>query len=457
MNVENLRKKYPTFIYKNFFLRQNGRDLEISFNFQIPPDIEFNPKVVIKSLPEGRLEQVPQGVLNNLAFHMGLAEIASYWKTMCSPRIIIEAGKLDDYQISWWSKLLTEGMGQFFWENGIEKVEDFFSIESHGQIFGQRAEVSRQRTLIPVGGGKDSAVTLGLLGKSEPGVFMLNPILASQRISKIAGIKDEVSIQRKIDPRLLDLNEKGYLNGHTPFSSYLAFLSIFCAYVYGYSEVAFSNERSSDESNVIFNGKKINHQYSKTTEFEVDFRSYNEKYLTNVKYFSFLRPLHELQIAKLFSEMPVYFEAFRSCNVGQKSDSWCGHCPKCLSTYILLHPFLELAQMEKIFSADLFADSSLYSVLEQLVRGDMVKPFECVGTRIELKAAMAMSIERLERGGATLPVLLKMSLDNGLTEISMASVGDKLLHDWNSDNFLDSKLESVLRKALKLYHSPLIL
>jgi hypothetical protein len=79
----------------------------------------------------------------------------------------------------------------------------------------------------------------------------------------------------------------------------------------------------------------------------------------------------------------------------------------------------------------------------------MVKPFECVGTRIELRAAIAMSIQRLKEGGEALPVLLKMALDNNLTDLSLVSVGDKLLNDWNDNNFLDDKSESILRGALK--------
>jgi hypothetical protein len=450
MNVEDLRRKYPDFIYKSFSLKQVGEDLEISFNFQVPPDIEFNPKVVIKNVSEESLKQVPKDVLNNLVFHLGLFEIPSYWKTTSSGRIVIEAGKLDDYQISWWSKLLLEGMGQFFWENGIDEVENFFKIESRGMVLEGRGEVFGKRVLISVGGGKDSAVTLDLLGNgnSNAGAFMLNPIPASERISDIAGVERRVIVKRTIDQKLLDLNRQGYLNGHTPFSSYLAFLSVFCAYLFGYSEVAFSNEASSNEANVESRGRKVNHQYSKTTEFEEDFRKYNEKYLTNVTYFSFLRPLHELQIAKLFCKTSKYFEAFRSCNVGQKNDSWCNYCPKCLSTYILLHPFLDQDQVKKIFSADLFADFSLYSILEQLVRDDLVKPFECVGTRIELRAAMAMSIKGLKEGGETTPVLLKMALDNKLTDLSLVSVGDKLLNEWNDYNFLDDNYESILREAL---------
>lgn len=451
MNVETLREKYPNFVYKSFDSKRNSGNLDLSFNFQAPPDIEFNPKVVLKNIPQGALDQVPRQALNNFVFHLGLAEIPSYWKATCSPTIRIEAGQLDNYQVEWWKKLLMKGMGQFFWENGIEAGSNFFTIESQGQVFGNKAEVLRRRVLIPVGGGKDSAVTLQLLGNRKPiaGVFILNSVPASERLSQIAKIDDKVIVERVIDPRLLDLNAKGYLNGHTPFSSYLAFLSNFCAFVYEYSDVAFSNERSSDEANTILDGKKINHQYSKTTEFEQDFRDYTGKYLSNVSYFSFLRPLYELQIAELFSKMPQYFEAFRSCNVGQKTDSWCGHCPKCLSTYVLLHPFLSQDQIVSVFSHDLFEDDSLYSTLEQLVREDLVKPFECVGTRVELKAALALSARKLVESGSSLPSLVKRAEDARLFDKSMIDIADKLLHDWNSNNFLDDGMKVILKEALK--------
>ena len=60
-----------------------------------------------------------------------------------------------------------------------------------------------------------------------------------------------------------------------------------------------------------------------------------------------------------------------------------------------------------------------------------------------------MSIQRLKSSGEEISVLLKMALDDKLTDLSLLSVGDKLLHDWNSDNFLDYKHEVILREALK--------
>src|SRR5699024_1564771 len=123
------------------------------------------------------------------------------------------------------------------------------------------------------------------------------------------------------DKNLLELNSKGFLNGHTPFSAMVAFLSYLTAYLLGKKYIALSNEDSANESNV--KNEKINHQYSKTLEFENDFREYQERYLkAEVDYFSMLRPISELQIAYLFSKLEKYHKVFKSCNVGSKKEPW---------------------------------------------------------------------------------------------------------------------------------------
>src|SRR5204863_3654535 len=140
--------------------------------------------------------------------------------------------------------------------------------------------------------------------------------------------------------QLLDLNARGFLNGHTPFSAYLGFLGAVSLLLYGYTDVIVSNERSSDEGNVLYRGKDINHQYSKSFRFERMFDEYLQKYLiTNGRYFSFVRPLYELQIGKLFADFPEFFDLFKSCN-RNRSDSWCGQCAKCLSVFLTLYPFV---------------------------------------------------------------------------------------------------------------------
>ena len=189
----------------------------------------------------------------------------------------------------------------------------------------------------------------------------LNPTRASKKIMKIARCKSSIIVERKIDKKLLELNQKGGLNGHTPFSAYLAFLSVLCAVLFDFKFIAFSNERSSNEGNLKYLGRVINHQYSKSFDFEKKFRDYSKKYLAkNVEYFSFLRPLYEIQIAKIFSKYPQYLNAFLSCNEAYKTYSgkkkptrkWCGNAPNAslsLSAFVLSSKKKQLEFLERIY------------------------------------------------------------------------------------------------------------
>lgn len=423
MNYKDLRKKYPIFVYRKYDYKIDGDDLLISFLFAIDPDIVFAPTLRFKNISQDRLASLDKAVFNNFAFHLGLAEIPSYWKSTCSSKIIIEAGYLDNYQLDWWKDLILNGMGQFFYENKIDFTSpDFISLSSTSKNslpFSKNS--SSSGVLIPVGGGKDSAVTLELL-KDFPraAAFLVNPTKAALDTVRLSGLKEQIVVERNIDDKLSELNKKGYLNGHTPFSSVIAYLSSFAAYLYGYKDIALSNERSSDEENTEYLDRKINHQYSKTFEFENKFREYLDKYLSDANYFSFLRPVYEIQIAKIFSNMDKYFNVIRSCNVGQKTNTWCSNCSKCLSTYILLKPFLGPEKTNKIFGEDLVHKPELKGTLSELIDDGKVKPFECVGTREELKIALQME-------------------ENSDNEI---------LSSWNDKNNLSGEYQDILKKHL---------
>src|SRR5439155_13217511 len=163
---------------------------------------------------------------------------------------------------------------------------------------------------------------------------------------------------------------------HTPFSAYLAFLGAVCQLMYGYSNVVVANERSSDEGNVVYRGKEINHQYSKSFRFETLFDEYLKKYLVSAgRYFSFLRPLYELQIGKVFSNFPEMWGLFKSCN-RNRSESWCGECPKCVSVFLTMYPFTSGAALKEVFGSDLLYRDETIRILRQLA-GLEVKPFEC--------------------------------------------------------------------------------
>jgi hypothetical protein len=302
-------------------------------------------------------------------------------------------------------------MGQFFYENKIDwRTKNFLKITSSKKNGSYPfADELKNRYLVPVGGGRDAIMTLELLKKQNKQInaFLVNPAQAAKEVVKTAKINNPIVVKRTIDPTLLRLNKKGFLNGHTPFTSVLSFLSVFCGVLFDYKNIAFSNEKSANEGNVKYLGKMINHQWSKSSEFEKKFKSYCKKYLVkNINYSSLLRRYTELEISKMFLKYPKYFSVFSSCNTGIKlGKRWCGNCPKCLFVYATFYPFLEKKKLLKIFGRDIFKNKNLLPVMKDLIGEDAPKPFECVGTKKESRLAFYLSLKKAQRIGET-PYLL---------------------------------------------------
>jgi hypothetical protein len=449
MQIQELRKKYPRFVYESFDYKITGNDLKIVFCFGIEPDINFKPKLVIKKINKKRLRQILRKQvlrlnLDNLIFNLGLMEIPTYWKATCSPEIVVKAGPLNNEQIKWWRNLIIKGLGQFFYENKIDwRPSTFLKIRTcHRQNLDfslcskfttDPANLTRQGLvkfdgklrngyLVPFSGGRDSIVTLESLKKSadwrsKTALFLVNPNGQIKKAAKVSRVKKQIIVKRVIDKRLLELNKKGYLNGHTPFTALLSFLSVFCAALFNYKNIAFSNEKSANEGNVKYLGKIINHQWAKSSEFEKIFKDYCKKYLVkNINYFSYLRKYGELKISKMFTKYPQYFSSFSSCNasmkIGAKQTRWCGSCPKCLFVYLTLYPFLEKKELLKIFgkaelssSKDIFNNRKLLPTMKALIGQGSIKPFECVGTKKESQMAFKLSFKKAKKLGR-IPYLL---------------------------------------------------
>lgn len=415
LKLNELRTKHPRFIYHDFRMVRHSEAIHFEHCFELEPNIFFRPTVQI-NVPEETSSRLDTRVLNNLAFHLGLMEIPSYWKAACSPTIEVRAGPMDDFQARWWESLLLRGMGEFFYINRIDfTAKDFVSIRPASDVSPEFSlHIDEQRpgsVLVPMGGGKDSAVTGEIVKRvGDTGeCWALNPTKATVEVVRRSGSGRFLTAKRTIDPVLLELNECGYLNGHTPFSAYLGFLSVATALLGGHRMVAVSNERSSNEGNVWFHGVEVNHQYSKSFEFERSFREYVRRFITKgVDYFSVLRPLYELQIGGLFARYEQYHDVFRSCNRGQNQGIWCNRCPKCLFAYTLLYPFLGGDYLKRVvFGDDLLARGELAGLALELLGVTAVKPFECVGTREETAAAFGLGAARAEVEEGRLPVVLE--------------------------------------------------
>ena len=445
------RNKYKEFYYNSFSLTEDSEAIYLEYDFEIPELTKFSPKlrIIKKNMNFKSIDTIEA---KNMAFNIGMIELISYWKSACPTKIIVKCGKLDEEQIKFWKKIYFYGLGELFFTNNIKTtMEEFVTIESEGESTSEYETISdlSDGYIVPIGGGKDSCVTLETLkiNKESDYALIINPKPVTLKCAEIAGLDSDhiIEIYRTIDKRLLELNERGFINGHTPFSAMLAFVSYFTAYLLGKKYIALSNENSANESNVV--GEKINHQYSKSFEFEADFGNYSAKFLkAPVKYFSFLRPLNELQIAKIFSKHEKYHPVFKSCNVGSKGAEWkwCCDCAKCLFAYTILSPFLYREKLVNIFGEDLFEKESLLKTFIELTGNGEVKPFDCVGTFEEVNFAATKTIMNLEEQNKSLPLLLKYYKDNyGLVDVS-----EDITKRYNEENNLTDEQNAMLRKEV---------
>ena len=449
---DTLRREFSTFTFERQTVKRENGALSLAFDFNLDDRYHFRPTLEIPARPFFDWDSIPETQLQTLAFQIGMTELVSYWKIACPKRVVVKPFALSSSQKTFWKKLYYNGLGEFLYLNSISISEEELmeivtlpidSMPSHIQPgndmgscihFEEKESMGsvkfEERTLVPIGGGKDSVVTLECLRNEMPVIpLIVNPRGATLSCVKVAGYDENefIVINRTLDPTMLKLNAEGYLNGHTPFSALLAFISVLVAFGSRSKYIALSNENSANESTVP--GTNINHQYSKSIEFESDFRNYVAENLSDeVQYFSFLRPLSELQIAKLFSQCEAYHAVFRSCNAGSKTDSWCGKCPKCLFTWIILSPFLSREKLTAIFGKDLMADESLRPILEELNGTAAVKPFECVGTVEEVRACLNATAKVPE------PV-------EGPTV-------EEILSRFNTHHFLPPKFEQILKSRL---------
>ncbi len=445
-----LRKKYPVFTYESYSHEVINNELHLKYHFNLSGKYDFYPAYVIP-LKNYSLDHLDDNLMSSLVFHIGMVELVSYWKAACSPEVLIKPLKMNADMQKWWKQLYFHGLGEFFYLNGIEpsffdfisftfekytrRVPRYHSVETHNGI------------IIPVGGGKDSLVTMSVLSRCRDAklAMAINPGIATIESVKLAGLEDDFFvIQRTIDPTLLELNKQGFLNGHTPFSSVVAFVSVLLSSITGHKNIALSNESSANEATIP--GTTINHQYSKSYGFEKDFRRYVSRFISsNYNYFSLLRPLNELQIAVIFSQNPEFFNVFRSCNVGSKTNSWCCNCSKCLFTYIMLAPFIKKEKMVEIFGENLLDKISLIPLMKQLSGLASEKPFECVGTIDEVNSALSdLWYGKKEE---ELPVLLQHHREytGGIRFMGV----DQQMNYWDAFNSLSEYFSDMLKESLE--------
>lgn len=405
-------EKFTTFYIESFEF--NDESLVLSLNYSFDKKVPFIEEIDFKAKWLRVRNEIEKNIIENLCFQILIAFGISYYKLNPTQKIVVETGNLDDIQKIFWRKFYINGLGEFFFKNNIDFISLCFFETTSATIYQRQKIKLQERYLVPIGWGKDSIVTTILL--KERGIDAISPFIfwKSDKIKNdfLASYwKKELLITRKLSPNLFEMNHAWYLNGHIPITWLISFVLLLCSYMYDYKYIVFSNEKSANIWNTEFFWNEINHQYSKSEEFERDFQNYLNNYITpSIVYFSALREYSELEIARIFADKwKPYFKVFSSCNTNFKitwsaqQKRWCNKCPKCLFVYAILRPFLSEKEVKSIWGKELFDDASLENLYKEIIGLSWFKPFECVGEREEAQLASILSGEKFQK----LPYLLK--------------------------------------------------
>jgi len=387
--------KYQQFIFSDYRLDDQKKQLTLSY--KLDDQLSFDELYRFDFPWSNDLDHsVLDRALQFLFFMAGV----SYYKTYLPPQIVIQRGQLDKIGADFFSKTYRKGLGEFFYINNLDPNTPI-NFPTTASKLKPISPPDDKGLLIGVGGGKDSLVSVELL-RSQPRVATWSVGHRSQLdplISKIG--LPHFWVERTWDRQLLELNGKDAYNGHIPISAIFACVGVIVAILAGYRDVVVSNESSASEPNLVYKNVPINHQYSKSLEFERDFQNFlKNNFEDSIRYYSFLRPLTELRISELFAKVGFdkYKDVFTSCNRAfvHTSDSifWCGECPKCAFTFLALTPFITREKLEAFWNGkNLLFDSLLEPTYRQLLGIEGDKPLECVGEVKESRAAMRLAQE----------------------------------------------------------------
>jgi hypothetical protein len=374
--------------------------------------------------PEDPLRPGFEAALRALHFAAGI----SYYKALLPPKMEISGPPLCRKERDFFQTLYENGLGEFSARNRIEAWKRVnFPCADVSAPPAAAAPLARKSAVL-IGGGKDSLVSLEVLKNAgEPTVlFAVNPQKPMIDCAAASGLP-LISVRRTLDDKLFALNAAGALNGHIPVTAIVSLIAVAAAFVHGYDAVILSNERSADEGNTVFAGRRVNHQYSKTLPFERRLAAHVRDFVSpSLAYFSLLRPLSEMHIARLFARTDRYDAVFTSCNrafviraQGERT-RWCGDCPKCRFAFLILAAAMEKARIERIFGKNLLDDAEQISGYEELVGLAGHKPWECVGEIAESAAALLNLAERPEWQSAAVVAALSPRLGEKKAELKTA-------------------------------------
>ncbi|HUY67386.1 MAG TPA: hypothetical protein VMV06_11250 [Acidimicrobiales bacterium] len=388
--------------------------------------------------------------LDAALLHLHIAAGTSYYKAAAPPVVSVESGALSPSEVAFHQHLYDDGLREFAVGNGLP-VPLPVSVSSVSSRPDRPVPKNRRRpggVVVPIGGGKDSMVLIEALRPLGPRLMAVNPHPLVIDLARRADLELLV-VRRELSPDLSVLNRTGALNGHVPVTAIVSLIAAVGAALYGYGTIAMAIERSASEETALVHGVPVNHQYSKSLDFE---RLMRDLLATSIDpgltYGSALRPYSELAIARSFAALTEYHSTFCSCNTvfrqsAGSDDRWCGACAKCRFVGLMLAPFMGREALRTVIGRDMFADAEEIPGFAALM-SDEDKPFECVGERRESAAALRMLADRPE--WKTSPVVVALS-DRARAMVSEAEI-DLLLTPDADLSFPDRRVAGAVERFL---------
>jgi hypothetical protein len=383
------------------FVRADYRDGVAQLVYAFDRDSELVERIIFPDAPELPPERAAAFAAALKLLHL-IAGV-SYYKAGVPAAIVVENGEPDTPTAQLLVALYLHGLGEFAYQNGLD-LREHIRFPRAGTFTPATALGLPARSLLPIGGGKDSLVSAELLrqhGENATAVWVGNsPLIAACVVQ--TGMPG-LNIRRELAAELFEYNKAGAWNGHIPVTAINSAILVLAALLYGYDAIVFSNERSASSATLEYDGQAVNHQWSKSWEFEQSLAGWLRSHVaTDLNYCSLLRPLSELAVTRLFAREVRYDAVFSSCNrnfriLGPRpADRWCGQCPKCHFVFLALAPFVTKPRLLGIFGRNLLDDETQQQGFDALLEFREHKPFECVGEGRESRAALHALSQRPE-------------------------------------------------------------
>ena len=370
---------------------------------------EFTERVTLQPGPRWHTEEARAAA--RLVF---LLAGVSYYKTAAPPVIDFGDTALTAAEEALLREFYRQGLGEFAFRNNLDLASlSLRALRAPDQPSAPQTPTGPLRALVPFGGGIDSIVTVEQVRqRADVALFVVSRpgdrFDAIEQPAAVTGLP-VVRAEREIDPQLLRSAELGFLNGHVPVTGILSAIAVLAAVLEDRAAVVMSNEWSASVPTLEHDGRPVNHQFSKSEEFEAAFRGVLAGRRHLPEYFSWLRDRTELWVAREFAELRPYHGSFRSCNQAfyaeraRRFAHWCGQCDKCCFIDLILAPFLPAEALRRIFAVagEPLDDRALAARFRSLL-GAGAKPFECVGEVTECRAAVLLAARRDDRTGTRL-------------------------------------------------------